>query len=295
MLRHGKNGCKLLSSYYSQRDMDKAYEYCLSGLNPKKQFDYKKMSQEQIQNIVAINTQLHKNKVVFMNYTEHRSIPEDYEFLKSYNNKEFVNKKKHDKIRIGYISPDFNKNAVGLFLTALSKYYDKDKFEIYCYYTNKSSDEFTKLLKSYIEPKNKKCMEPTNWFNVGYFEMNELVALINCHELNILIDLLPHGFDNFQIDYARITCGTIINYLGFPNTSGMPYVTHRITDRIADPDEVNRQYYSERLVYMPRCFICYTLFENINMPDIIQKNNDNKVYLGIMNRTEKQTEKMRKL
>jgi predicted O-linked N-acetylglucosamine transferase (SPINDLY family) len=37
-------------------------------------------------------------------------------------------------------SADFNKNAVGLFVTSLLKYFDTSQFEVYCYYNNHESD-----------------------------------------------------------------------------------------------------------------------------------------------------------
>ena len=53
------------------------------------------------------------------------------------------------KIRIGYIGPDFNKNAVGLFITPFLRDYDVNQFEIYVYYTNMNADIYTQQFKKY--------------------------------------------------------------------------------------------------------------------------------------------------
>jgi predicted O-linked N-acetylglucosamine transferase (SPINDLY family) len=45
-------------------------------------------------------------------------------------------KVKKEKIKIGYLSPDINKNAVSLFIGPLFEHYNKDLFEIYVFYNN---------------------------------------------------------------------------------------------------------------------------------------------------------------
>lgn len=189
------------------------------------------------------------------------------------------------KIRIGYMSPDFNKNAVGLFCTALMKYYNPQDFEVYVYYTNDAEDEFTALFRLYI----------SNWNNIKFMDRNTAFHLIrNIHKVDILVDLIAGGIGSQLELVAMKPAPVIINYLGFPDVCRLREITHRITDKIADvatiqkPDE-------ERLVYMPRCFICYTLFENIKLPDIAYKNRDEPlmIYIGVMNRLGKHSNAIR--
>ena len=56
----------------------------------------------------------------------------------------------NDKIRIGYFSPDYNQNAVSLFLTPQFKKYNKDLFEVYIFSNTKFEDQYSQILKSYI-------------------------------------------------------------------------------------------------------------------------------------------------
>jgi predicted O-linked N-acetylglucosamine transferase (SPINDLY family) len=193
---------------------------------------------------------------------------------------------KSNKIRIGYISPDFNKNAVGLFVTPLLKYYDKNRFEVFIYYKNSSFDEFTKVFQSYIEE--------DHWLNISGMENEELYNLMKySHKLDVLVDLISLGTGSSMELFAKKPAQVIINYLGFPDISGLKEINYRIVDKITDPEtKVVSQ--GETLIYMPKCFICYTLFENILMPKIQYNNETNNVYIGVMNKLTKHSDLIRK-
>lgn len=192
------------------------------------------------------------------------------------------------KIKIGYISPDFNKNAVGLFVTPLLKHYDKSKFEIFVYYKNKSIDEFTQIFQSYVKK--------DNWFNISEMNVQELFSLMKYnHELDVLVDLISLGVGSSMELFAKKPAKTIINYLGFPDVSGLKEIDCRIVDAITDPNiESKSTSNHETLVYMPKCFICYSLFENVPMPNIRYNNDTNFVFIGAMNKLTKHSDIIRK-
>lgn len=73
--------------------------------------------------------------------------------------------------------------------------------------------------------------------------------------VDLLVDLICHG-----VGVAMSPAPVIINYLGFPDSARVKTVTHRITDIIADPT-ANEPNYTEQLLYMPRCFVCWSLFD----------------------------------
>jgi predicted O-linked N-acetylglucosamine transferase (SPINDLY family) len=185
-----------------------------------------------------------------------------------------------EKIRIGYISSDFNKNAVGLFLKPLLQNYDKTKFEVYCYYNNTAEDEFTFLFKQNV-----------NWNCVGNMTDNELYSLIkNKHRIHILVDLISLGVGGRKEVIQKSPAPVVINYLGFPDSSRSASVGYRITDRIADPDEkVWQGCYPEHLLFMPRCFVCWNLHDNVNVPKITSNEtiSTKTINIGIFNRDAK--------
>lgn len=191
------------------------------------------------------------------------------------------------KIKIGYISPDFNKNAVGLFVSPLLKYYDKNKFEVFIYYTNKSFDEFTSIFQSYIDKEH--------WFNISEMGIQEQYNLIKYkHQIDVLVDLIAFGVGSSMELISKKPAQIIINYLGFPDKTGLKEFDYRIVDKITDPVVNSNIKNSETLIYMPNCFICYSLFENIAIPNIRYNNETNNIHIGVMNKIDKHSNIIRK-
>lgn len=203
-------------------------------------------------------------------------------------NKKSINKK--EKIRIGYLSPDFNKNAVGLFVTSLLKYFDTSCFEVFCYYNNDKMDIYTNMFKSF---KN------IIWYDVKKFSDIELYNIINTNKIDILFDLIGHGVGNRMDVLSMKPAPIIINYLGYPDYTHLSTVDYRLVDNITDPEENDYiNYYQgfnylEKLIKLPKCFICYTLFDNEIMPDIKDTEiirNNKEIRIGIFNRVAKYDE-----
>lgn len=48
-----------------------------------------------------------------------------------------------------------------------------------------------------------------------------------------------------------------VSYLGYPNTTGLRSMDYRLTDNLADPEGMTEHLYTERLIRMPLCFLCY--------------------------------------
>jgi predicted O-linked N-acetylglucosamine transferase (SPINDLY family) len=192
----------------------------------------------------------------------------------------FVSLLSNRKINIGYISMDFNKSAVGLFSIPLLKYYNEDRFNVFCYSTNKNSDCFTQMFRSY---KN-------NWFDVSHMTDDEAYSLIKSHNIDILVDLACFSVDS-RIELAvKKPAKILINYIGYPSVSNLISYDYRIVDHITDPVDSpldrkdNNDDYTETLIRMPRCFLCYHLFENVLLPDIESKLGEDEVTIGITSR-----------
>lgn len=269
-----KNICLGLGNVLMEKNPEKSYQYFLDGLNKYKLHNLESIYKNMLLNL---DRSLFQGAVIAKNYCiEPKEIPVNITDL--YPTKNTIDIKHiHNKIKIGYLTPDLNKNAVGLFSTVLLKYFNREKFDVYIYYTNNKTDEFTQNFKNYPDIK---------WFDVHNNSIEELYKLIHDnHEIDILIDMITVGVNGKPELIAMKPAKMIVNYLGFPDTGYLPQYTHRITDRICDP--VERTGYAEKLLYMPRFFICYKLFENIAIPEINYKPNKKKVYIGIFNKIAK--------
>lgn len=190
------------------------------------------------------------------------------------------------KIRIGYISPDFNKNAVGLFVTPLLKHYNTSAFEVFCFYTNSKSDIYTETFASY---------------NVTFIDIHDMSdmecynLIKHVHRIDILFDLIAFGHGHRMNLMCLKPAPIIINYLGYPDFAHVPAYDYRVVDNVTDPPDTELAMYykgisyKEKLLRLPRCFINYTLFERESMPCInVQVNSESpNIMLGVMNKSMK--------
>jgi predicted O-linked N-acetylglucosamine transferase (SPINDLY family) len=261
--------------------MEEAYKYCLIGID-RTQLDFGKISPEFTKPIAKIDDDMVKSLVIISQYVVH---PVDWQtrintVYQPYRIDIPCVKNTSNKIRVGYLTSDFNRNAVSLFASCLLKYSNKSKFDLYCYYTNENSDFVTDHLKSMVET--------NKWFDVHGYTDELLETLIRSHSLDILIDLNAHAYNGKLNVLMGKPAPVILNYLGFPDHAHLPEFSGHIVDKYSNPDETetispNR----EKSLYMPRSFLCFTPFEMFPIPDISIKTPKDAVVIGILNKIAK--------
>lgn len=202
-----------------------------------------------------LNVQLLQNKLINFDYMLENPPDVFSEFLRINDymkpNTEYKPKNIFSgKIKVGYISPDLRQHVCSNFFDSIFKLYNRNKFEVYCYANVQFEDAESEKIKSLPEIK---------WFNVFNLskQPEKICELIQSHNIDILIDLAGHTNGNLLNVLARKPAPIQMTYLGYPNTTGLVNVDYRITDKFADPIE-STQKYSEKLIYLPRCFLCYT-------------------------------------
>lgn len=166
---------------------------------------------------------------------------------------------KNKKVRVGYMTPDLNKNAVGLFVTPLLKHYDPRRFEVVVFYTNAKRDAFTAQFQRY---------PIAEWVECGAMTADDRARAIADRRVDVLVDLLGHGHGGDLEVVARRPAPRVVNYLGFPDRVGHAGYSHRLSDAVADPVADTEQHKSERIVRLPRCFLCYHLFDSVRLPPV---------------------------
>jgi len=153
-------------------------------------------------------------------------------------------------VRIGYISPDFCDHSTSFFARCLLEHYDRDRFSVFVYANTMREDGVTESLRSMI---------PTeNWRHVVGLSALEVAKLIREDGIRILIDLAGHTADN-RLDVMVLKPAPVqFTYIGYPNTTGLKAVDFLISDAQVDPPEIEREQFTERLVCLPGCFLCYS-------------------------------------
>ena len=148
------------------------------------------------------------------------------------------------KIRIGYISANFNDHPVSKIMETIFINHNKKIFEIYAYSLNDKEDKITKSLKTNFN--SFKC--------ISSLSIKEVLTKIRSDNLDIAVDLMGYTNKNMiKIFNARIA-PIQVNYLGFPGTTGISNMDFLIGDEFVIPKK-NQKYYSEKIVRMPNSFI----------------------------------------
>jgi predicted O-linked N-acetylglucosamine transferase (SPINDLY family) len=152
------------------------------------------------------------------------------------------------RIRVGYLSPDFRQHPVSYFIEPILRSHDRDRFEIFCYHSDAREDSVTTRLKKWVK----------NWRPMGGASDAELENVLREDGLDILVELSGHTDGHRLAVLAHRVAPVQVTYLGYPNTTGLAAIDYRLTDRHADPPGDSDQLHSEKLVRLPKSFLCYS-------------------------------------
>ncbi len=151
------------------------------------------------------------------------------------------------RLRIGYVSADFNFHPVGVYLTRVVAAQDRFAFEIFCYYNGKIEDDFTGLLRAKAD----------HWRSLAGISNDDAEAMIRRDGIDILIDLSGHTGGNRLPLFARRPVPVQASWLGYPGTTGLSAIDYLVMDAAAVPYGLER-YCSEAVVRLPHSRFCYT-------------------------------------
>ena len=160
----------------------------------------------------------------------------------------FFNPKDPDKkIRVGFISPDLRHHSVAFFLKPLLENLDPSRVQTLLYHCHHSEDATSAKLQ----------ILASKWTNLNGVEDDAAAALIQRDAPDILIDLAGHSAMNRLPLLARGLAPVQISYLGYPNTTGVPAITHRLVDEITDPSGDADAFATEKLTRFSPCAWAY--------------------------------------
>jgi len=148
------------------------------------------------------------------------------------------------KIRVGYVSPDFRDHAVCHLITDLIRSHNRDQFEVFGYgismYDNSS------IRKNIISNFD-------TFHRLEQSKTSDIVKQIHNDSLDIVIDLAGYTQGFNQTLFDRISGPIIINYLGYPGTTGHPKYDYILADPIVIPESYDG-FYSEKVWRLDCCY-----------------------------------------
>ena len=149
-------------------------------------------------------------------------------------------------LRIGYVSPDFRRHAVAMFIEPILEHHDARAVDVHCYAEVAAPDATTNRLRSYVP----------HWRNTCGLTDEQVAEQVRLDRIDILVDLAGHTANNRLGVFARRPAPIQVTYLGYPATTGLSRVDYRLTDRIAQPT-IQPSLHVERLWRLPLGISCF--------------------------------------
>ena len=147
----------------------------------------------------------------------------------------------HDRLRVAYLSADFNEHPTAYLTAGLFEQHDKSRFEITALsFGQNDNSPARRRLEAAFE----------HFIDVRDNSDQEIAALMRRSEIDIAVDLMGFTKDNRLGVLARRAAPIQVNYLGYPGTTGAPYMDYILADATVIPED-HDAFYAERVVRLP--------------------------------------------
>ena len=147
-------------------------------------------------------------------------------------------KYRHDRIRLAYVSADFNEHAVAAQLAPLVEKHDRTRFQVIGIATGRRDESATRarLMKGF-----------DRFHDFASLNSDEIARRMREMEIDIAVDLGGHtGLSRLQI-FAHRFAPVQVSWLGYPGTTGASYIDYLIGDAVVTPPE-HQPFFTEKLV-----------------------------------------------
>jgi protein O-GlcNAc transferase len=152
------------------------------------------------------------------------------------------------RLRVGYLSCDFNRHPVAWFALPLLERHDRARIEAFCYSTaTRAADETTAKVRAAADA----------WIDAGALDDEALAERIRADGIDILVDLTGHAGALRLGVFARRPAPVQVSWLGYLGTTGLTRIDYRITDARADPPGEADRLHTEALARLSHSLWCY--------------------------------------
>jgi predicted O-linked N-acetylglucosamine transferase (SPINDLY family) len=149
-----------------------------------------------------------------------------------------------ERIRIGYYSADYHGHATAYLMAELFERHDRERFELLAFsYGSDERDDMRRRLAAAFD----------QFLDVRTKSDIEVARLSREMGIDIAVDLKGFTQDARSGIFACRAAPIQVNYLGYPGTTGAPYMDYLIADQTLIPQPSRRQY-SEAIVSLPHSY-----------------------------------------
>ncbi len=147
------------------------------------------------------------------------------------------------RIRVGYFSSDFREHATAVLVARLFEVHDRERFEVYGY--SYGPDDGGPARRRILEAFDRA-------FDVRGLSDAEVAALARRHGLDVAVDLKGLTEGARLGIFAHRAAPVQVTWLGYPGTTGAPFLDYLLADPVVVPEE-HLADYTEQVVHLP----CY--------------------------------------
>lgn len=151
------------------------------------------------------------------------------------------------RLRVGYLSGDLRRHAVGFIIPEVLEHHDRSRFEVFAYSTRAADADDP------IRPRLERAFEHFN--EVGELLVRKLSERIRADGIDILVDLAGWTAYGRPEVMALRSAPVQVNWLGYPGTMGHAALADYIVgDPVVTPLE-HASFYTERIAQLPGCYL----------------------------------------
>lgn len=158
-----------------------------------------------------------------------------------------IDRRPDRKLRIGYVSPSFFRQAECHFVLPLIEAHDRERYEVHLYASVERADEVTERFQRSADA----------WHDVLKLSDEQLAEKIRGDRIDILIDLTMHMSGDRLRTFAVKPAPIQISWLAYPGATGLPTMDYRLTDNFLDPPASDTSWSVEKPLRLPDCWCCY--------------------------------------
>lgn len=152
------------------------------------------------------------------------------------------------KLVLGYLSPHFREHSIASFMEGVLVAHDRTRCEVHLYSDVRQPDATSARLAAAVD----------GYHATSQLSHAELAALCRSHGVDVLIDLQGHMQPNRLPALALGAAHVVLSYLGYPGSTGIPWLAGRLTDGWADPGDDPRQIGPEPPLRIAGGYFAYT-------------------------------------
>jgi protein O-GlcNAc transferase len=151
----------------------------------------------------------------------------------------------HDKIRVAYCSTDFRDQVVADVIIGCLERHDKSRFDLTA--LSLGPDDGS-------EKRQRVAAAFDRFIDVQRVSDSEAAGILRELEIDLVVDLNGNAGEGRRGIFAHRPAPVQVTFLGYPGTTGLPFIDYIIADRVVVPPE-HRMHYSEKVVYLPHTYM----------------------------------------